>query len=575
MICENVVERNMWRPVISNTDYAWPINDGVKSEYIVPLLTLTHVCRSWRHVVIGHSTFWAYTEHELMSQPLFDMFIERAGDTRLFHAFYTSSLYGVKRVILDTHSPRLRHLVIHCDDAAAFSQRYSPYFPLKASALECLSITSDDGIFEYDDFPDEPLPYIFHERTSPIRALALSPILCLIPRDSFPNLTHLYISFGRQTSRDINPLDDLLKLLSNAPMVRFLHVSRTPHIFPPQDPSTHPRLCLPQMRNITILDTHWQYPYHLLNHISLHEDTHVYVIDPRLAQQEVEDASRARLPQVSLPQAKRMKIKSKNEGEVIQIVVEGPLDSTQRPKGRLHISYGGDEFLLDDVVDHDDEANTWRVVWLTTLPRTILLSSLLTLHISLYTSHQSVFIDSVIPSMQKLVELVILLPSDSGESARSQGMETNSPIFNCLLFLLQQNNPVICPALSELGVTLFIPDNRSSQGLPVFDNILEIVRARSNIGYPIRRFFMQPSKSACRRYMSTWSNSLEYVRWRLAWFADWLGMIRQVVEVVESLRDLEERDMEVFTPGSFYEDEEAKAEQYWELEGVDKPWSSL
>ena len=52
-------------------------------------------------------------------------------------------------------------------------------------------------------------------------------------------------------------------------------------------------------------------------------------------------------------------------------------------------------------------------------------------------------------------------------------------------------------------------------------------------------------------------------------------MIRQVVEVVESLRDLEERDMEVFTPGSFYEDEEAKAEQYWELEGVDKPWSSL
>ena len=55
----------------------------------------------------------------------------------------------------------------------------------------------------------------------------------------------------------------------------------------------------------------------------------------------------------------------------------------------------------------------------------------------------------------------------------------------------------------------------------------------------------------------------------------WLESIGQVVEVVDGLWDLDERDMEVFTSGSFYEDEEARAEQYWKLEDVDKPWASM
>ena len=583
MICENVVERSSWRPWLITGMFeqtsTMPITYSVKREYIQPLLTLTHVCRSWRNVVIGHSTFWAYADPTLMPQSLFDTFIERARDTRLFYAFYASeSLCGTEKAILDTRGPRLRHLTIHRDDTTAFPRQYATYFPLKASALESLSITSEDARFGIDDFSSDASPYLFHERTSPIRALALSPILRLVPRDSFPSLTHLYISFYRQEVQGVDPLNDLLRLLSNTPMVQFLWVFQIHRVFPPQDPSTHPRLRLPQLRNITIADTHWQYASHLLSHLSLHEDAHIYVTDIWLAQQEVEDVSLARLPHASLPFAKRMKIKSEKANGAIQLVMEGPVDSTQRPKGRLDTSFDVD--VLDGRVDANG-ASALCVSWLKTLPKTILLSSLLTLHISLHTSHQSAFADSVIPHMQKLVELVVLLPSEPCPSdgryskAYWKGLAANSHIFNCLLLLLQKRNPVLCPSLSELGVTVFIPSKSPSEGESVFDKILAIVHARSNIGYPIRRFFMQPSNSACRGYVfQSLDRSKDMSRHRKR-LEGWLESIGQVVEVVDGLWDLDERDMEVFTSGSFYEDEEARAEQYWKLEDVDKPWASM
>ena len=116
----------------------------------------------------------------------------------------------------------------------------------------------------------------------------------LFPTTHFRISTHLYLSFPPrsehpQVSVHLNPLGDLLSLLSAAPMVQLMGVFQVHDDFPLQDPSSYPRLHLPHMRNITIGESNWQYPYHLLRHMTFHESAHIYVTDSWLGRLEVQE----------------------------------------------------------------------------------------------------------------------------------------------------------------------------------------------------------------------------------------------------------------------------------------------
>ena len=561
LICENAVERKSWHPVVSRIRdrESWPISPAVNTEYILPLLTLTHVCQAWRKVVIGASLFWAYADSTRMPLPLLHAFIERAGTARISHAFNPwSTNADLERAIFDASVRPLRHLTMHFKRSLG---EQTTCFPIKSLGLESLAITSLD----VDILDVEGSPYLFHEHTSSMRALALSPIPRLLPRDSFPNLTHLYISFARQALPGVNPLDDLFRLLSQAPKIQFLGIYQISHIFPPQDPSTYPLLHLPQMRNLTIRDTHWLYPRYLLGHLSFREDIHVYSRGLWLSRQGSDESALIGLPRVSLPCITRMKLEARFGS--IHMVMEGPLDSTQRPQGRLDVTFSYRSSYLED--------DPWENILIRSLREYSPVSCILTLHILLHDQLQLEFATNVIPHMEKLVELVVLLPVTLS-SSRPGCIGGNAHLFTGLLHVLQQTNPVICPALSDLGVVVFITENLSQGGnsQAVLDNILELIRARAKNGHPLRRFFTQPSNSILKEQYTKLFQFERQMKWLRERLEGWLESIRQIVEVVESVWDFEERDLEAFTSRTFCADEVANVEQYWRLSPVDSPWTS-
>ena len=152
LICENVVERQAWRPFISSShvEHEWEYTPKiVKNKYIRPLLTLTHVCRAWRNAVIGFPSLWAYEDVVWMSQPLIDTFAERARTVRrLCQTFDLACMMTreTERLATDIQSPQLRHAMIYLRDSKESLQQYGTHFPLKAPNLESLSIAGIDPV---------------------------------------------------------------------------------------------------------------------------------------------------------------------------------------------------------------------------------------------------------------------------------------------------------------------------------------------------------------------------------------------------------------------------------------------
>lgn len=181
----------------------------VRSTQLVPLLTLTHVCRRWRDLMLGLPAFW--TRVDGRNRELFKAFVKRSSPKPLSLSLVAPCRQSRR---LASIAPRLRRLDLLTTAVLDIPTLLS----IDAPNIQCLTIV--EQVARRVGF--QPLnvydPIIFNRRTSSLRALAMDFVNWL-PGNHFPHLTHLYFNFR---SRAVIPSNQLLSLFANMPQLAYL-----------------------------------------------------------------------------------------------------------------------------------------------------------------------------------------------------------------------------------------------------------------------------------------------------------------------------------------------------------------
>ena len=182
------------------------------------ILALTHVCQSWRTMVVTEASFWSHICIRAGTR-FYELSIERSSGLPL--TIYTRlNLNEVALMddVLYFHGRRVR--AIHIDHQSEREERkledisMSNRFFTSAPRLECFVLKTFLEVREPDDEPGDWR--LFAEDISPLKALRLHLLWlwdCL-PTNYFPNLTHLLL---RSASSGNYHADRLLALLSRTP----------------------------------------------------------------------------------------------------------------------------------------------------------------------------------------------------------------------------------------------------------------------------------------------------------------------------------------------------------------------
>ncbi|KAH9932828.1 uncharacterized protein BXZ73DRAFT_46654, partial [Epithele typhae] len=206
-----------------------PARKIVHTEYVVPLLRLACVCRRWRYLIVGASTLWSSLFVDVDREAALDN-VSQLFHTRAAHAPLKVTLIVRQRAhvleLLPEWVAKLRSFQLKV--VGLFPGHYSTLFPSGAPLLECLAISYRM------DIPNDPRwrvdisNCIFGDGVTPLRALAIVPVQFDFPSDSFPHLTHLYLSLKTTNMQAYDLTGDVLKLLSRTPQLQYLHISSVP-----------------------------------------------------------------------------------------------------------------------------------------------------------------------------------------------------------------------------------------------------------------------------------------------------------------------------------------------------------
>ena len=122
----------------------------------------------------------------------------------------------IARLAIKRCSPNLRRLDILVRSRAVHVPLWLRY---PAPHIECLTVCLPE---QRRSFPGVPGQYVLFPKSkrSSLKALALSRLSFWLPRNHFPSLTHLYISFNLRLS-----IADMLRMLTHAPNVSYLHIA--------------------------------------------------------------------------------------------------------------------------------------------------------------------------------------------------------------------------------------------------------------------------------------------------------------------------------------------------------------
>ncbi|KAI0712571.1 hypothetical protein C8Q76DRAFT_797409 [Earliella scabrosa] len=436
------------------------------------LIRATHVCRRWRAVAIATPALWTVIDN-CWSVEQVEAWLNRS-NTAPLSLFYREDMNGsgsrtrhpsMCDTLRDTEYSRLRRLDV---DAGSLGPLYTCpwYLRRKAPMIECLTITSQPvpSTLDQEDVEDDA-PFLFCSEAR-LKALAIIPVTCWLPSNTFPHLTHLKISISSISLEWL--MHHFMRLLSSAPLLQYLHVSEADSL----PPYPGPRVVLASLRQVSITNTVLAFPFHLLSYLDIPEDALVRVSGTKLRG----DAGKLRTTTYRRLNDVNMEIYGADE--LVHLVTRNPQN------GVLWISV---EFM------RFKDGDEWGFRWLSSaLSRLLDLSSLTAIHVYI---ENMVVLTRILPGMAQLQELTLrsLRCSEIIEGKQlpwSRYTDSHSATFYSMLGGTE-GHAMACPGLRYLGV-------ETDHTFAIFhsSHVVRMAAARSAAGHRIQRIVIHGLPSA-------------------------------------------------------------------------------
>ena len=208
-----------------------------------PLIMMTHVCRSWRNLLLSISSLWTQIDFSVSTDQQIEYFLRRSGNQPLDICHYLTDLDDVEPFLSITlHNLfRLRRLSI--TTCIPRFGRLLGSFSSPAPELEHLEIIHDPNI----TVMRTKFPRNFGGRMPKLTSLSLHYIPIDLHDFNFPILTRLIFE-----TEVIISVQDLTSFFGRCPSLEFIHIC-LPYPPQPHTPPPRRRVCLAALQEI-ILD---------------------------------------------------------------------------------------------------------------------------------------------------------------------------------------------------------------------------------------------------------------------------------------------------------------------------------
>ena len=443
---------------------------NLKNEfYVETLLSLSHVCTYWRDVALGNPALWARIDGRGRDQV--EVFLERSHPLTVTLLLDVQDWDGNRQgphssaaSIISTHGARLGRLDL---SIVPTRRRIVPLLgSLQAPHLACLILTSPylGNSCEGTVLHRTPL---LDEQAPSLRALAVAPVVDWMPSGTFPHLTHLLISFDRDST--LYHEFDVLQLLSNTPALKFLHVNflfsvhRDPGDWqPPPDP-----ISLRHLRSLVFTSCSYELIHTVLWRLSLPQEVFIRFQDILIRSF---DDDPPPLPPLALNPVTFLDLFMRyNE---ILLVADGPTSG-------LWLE-GHDDGLKE-------EAIPWTA-WLLTLHECLTLSLITHLHISV--DGEPDFWQGFLAHLPQVTHLAVLLIEPSEYARNLPDAVRLCPTASlCHALSPSPTTPIRCPVLHTL--TIEWQDNLTANIAAAFPRIPAMLTARADAGHPVHHLVVQ------------------------------------------------------------------------------------
>nr|VWO97678.1 CBFD_NFYB_HMF domain-containing protein [Ganoderma boninense] len=481
-IFRKVVDSRVAPPVFSterhSTQHTQP--DWKRVE-VIPLFRLAHVCQRWRSAALADAALWSHVD---VSYPEVAVrFFLQCSSGYPLTLYASAEKASLAEKILEDHGARVRavyldrkhdeaattahrrafqlggHYQFHHGAAQFFaatpvnagpppilgpsshfldmatSQLAFHHFCSRAPQLECFALRQlklGPGPLPFFG-PDRGLSHI--PSNSPLKALALHLSEAYFPKNSFPNLTHLSLSFPLRPSGNEGREKNLLEMLSRTPQLQFLQLSNlrtltaSPYEFVIGVPQVlpYPQVSLDHLRLLAFSGVQPEAAFNLLKYLTL----------PQSVLLSIECAEGSNLLNNGLPPSLRIPpIVQLNAATFMEISISTAFDEI--------LLTGYDALITSGFLFRTrNHRNFWTTTWLPQLHTMMTLSGITVLHIN---DNDGLVLPHLLPHFTQLEELsILLLPAMQGEAAM---VRTARALFANLTPLTM----LVCPALHFLGL---------------------------------------------------------------------------------------------------------------------------
>lgn len=211
-----------------------------------PLVSMTHVCRSWRDTLLSTPSLWTNVDFSSSKYKQAEAFLGRSGEQLLDICQFFSSEEHAEHFLSTTlqNIYRLRRLDI--GSCIPFLEYALTRFAISAPELEYLEIMNDANMTERDlKLPNN----IFQGRLPNLTNLSLHYIRTDLRGFDFPSLTRFSFTTGTKTS-----VRNLTSFFERCPSLEFIQLCLS---YPPQLPTAPPpkRVRLAALRELRLDQT--------------------------------------------------------------------------------------------------------------------------------------------------------------------------------------------------------------------------------------------------------------------------------------------------------------------------------
>ena len=192
-----------------------------------PLIKMTHVCRSWRNVLLCTPSLWTQVDFSFGESDQAEEFLRRSGDQLLDVRHYLESEGDVEPFLSSVLDNIHRLRLLDIFSSLPHLDRMLESFASSAPELESLEITNNPTVEEREI----KLPTIFGGRFPKVTYLSLSYLNTNLRDLNFPSLTR----FNFSRIKTVLVLD-MASFLKKCPLLEFLEISLAYRPEPPIPP---------------------------------------------------------------------------------------------------------------------------------------------------------------------------------------------------------------------------------------------------------------------------------------------------------------------------------------------------